>query len=171
VGVGLGVAVGVGEGVGVGVGLGVAVAVGVGVGVGLGVGVGVGFGVAVGLGLGVTVGVGVGLGVGLTVGVGVGVGLAAVTIVFALDELFAVFGSDDDELTELTLVIAPGADGVTTSVIMALSLARISPKLQFTVLVPVQDPLLGLAETRVVPEGNASLTVTLVAVSGPLFVA
>lgn len=44
------------------------------------------------------------------------------------------------------------------------------PMLQVTVAVPVQVPLVEVAETNSVPVGNASVTVTPVAVDGPLLV-
>ena len=84
--------------------------------------------------------------------------------------LFNEFGSEEDEVTEPVLVIVAGAFDVTTKVITALSLLFMFPRLHVTVLVPVHDPRLGVAETRALPGGNVSVTLTLVAVSGPLFV-
>jgi hypothetical protein len=54
--------------------------------------------------------------------------------------------------------------------IVALSLLLMSPRLQVIEFVPVQDPRLGVAETSVTLAGKVSVTVTPVAVRGPLFV-
>lgn len=45
------------------------------------------------------------------------------------------------------------------------------PILQVTVVVPVQVPCVEVAETSVIPLGNGSVTTTLVATEGPLFLA
>ena len=44
------------------------------------------------------------------------------------------------------------------------------PKLQVTVVVPVHDPCVGLAETKVTPAGSVSVMTVFVAGEGPLFV-
>ena len=46
----------------------------------------------------------------------------------------------------------------------------IDPKLQVTVVVPLHEPWLGIAEPNTGPDGNWSVTVTFVAGDGPLFV-
>ena len=44
------------------------------------------------------------------------------------------------------------------------------PRLQVTLLVPVQAPWLGVAEPKVTPPGSVSVTATFAAAVGPLFV-
>jgi hypothetical protein len=76
-------------------------------------------------------------------------------------------------LNTLALLLRSGGltiVGVTVMVIVALApLARL-PRLQVTVLVPLQLPWLGMAEPNVTLPGNVSVTVTAEAEVGPLLV-
>ncbi len=59
---------------------------------------------------------------------------------------------------------------VTMSEIVAVPPLAIAPRLQTTVVVPLQLPWDAVAETNVVPVGITSVTTTLLASWGPLFV-
>jgi hypothetical protein len=82
--------------------------------------------------------------------------------------LFVEFGSPVGELTVATLVSVPFAGTVTVTVtLLTWPLASV-PKLQFTtplVLAPPPEAL-----TNVTPNGNVSVTTTLLALDGPKFV-
>jgi hypothetical protein len=87
-------------------------------------------------------------------------------------ELFAELGSVVDALAVAVFVITVpfGVAGSTwtTMLIGADAPAASVPRLQVTVVVPVHD---ADAETKVVPAGRASVTVTFWASDGPTFVA
>src|SRR5205085_11607618 len=72
----------------------------------------------------------------------------AFTVVVAVDELLAGFGSDSVALTVAVLVIVPGWTGTTCTVTVAEPPFAIVPRLQLTVEVPEQLPWLGTAETN-----------------------
>src|SRR5208282_3319322 len=100
-------------------------------------------------------------------------GPTVVTLVVTVAELFGVFGSGMVEVT-LTVFVSVAADvGVTMMLMVAagrggVALTRV-PRLQVIVVVPTHEPADGVAETRVTPPGNTSLTVTFVALTtGPL---
>jgi hypothetical protein len=98
---------------------------------------------------------GVGVAVGDVVGVGVaggGVG-AGLTVVSSVSELLPGVGSSKLG-TEAVFESVPAVVGVTTRLIVALAPAVIKPRSQTTVLVPVQLPWLGLAETKFTPAGK-----------------
>jgi hypothetical protein len=120
-----------------------ACAAGVELGEGVGVDVG-GVGVA-----GVPVADGVGVAVG---GVAVGVGLG-LTVVSSVSELLSGVGSSKSG-TEAVFESVPPVVGVTTKLTVALAPATIKPRSQTTVLVPVQLPWLGVAETKFTPAGK-----------------
>ena len=64
----------------------------------------------------------------------------------------------------------PGVDGsVTMRVIVADAPFASVPRVQVTVVVPLQLPWLGVAETNDVPAGSASVTTTFAAALGPAF--
>jgi hypothetical protein len=69
--------------------------------------------------------------------------------------------------TLAVLLNVPAAVGVTTIVTVALAPLATLPRLQVTVLVPLQPPWLGVADTNVVAAGNVSVTVTAEAEVGP----
>ena len=97
-------------------------------------------------------------------------GGVVVTVKVVVDVLFAAFGSGVDEATVAVFTTVPDALGLlTTTWTVATPLANIVPREQLTVLVPEQDPCDGAAETNVVPDGRASLTVTPAARLGPAF--
>jgi hypothetical protein len=86
--------------------------------------------------------------------VGVGVGLdAGVTVVSSVSELLPGVGSSKLG-TEAVFESVPAVVGVTTKLIVALAPATIKPRSQTTVLVPVQLPWLGVAETKFTPAGK-----------------
>jgi hypothetical protein len=74
-------------------------------------------------------------------------------------------------VTVAVLLIWPGADGVTTMVMIELAPTARLPTLQFTVLVPLQLPCVAFDDTKETPAGSVSDTLTLVAAAGPLLVA
>ena len=130
-----------------------------------------------GVGLGSTVGVEVAVAVGVEVAVAVGVGLGdAVTVVFKIAVLFVISGSIVSLMTVAAFGMGPGGGAVTvtTIVIIAVSPKFIVPNEQLTVVIPktivsVQLPNVVEADTNEVPKASGSLTVTLLAASGPLF--
>ena len=88
------------------------------------------------------------------------------TVVVAVALLLAWFGSSVLLVTVAVLERGPLL-AVTTIVIVAEPpLARL-PRLQVTVVVPLQLPTLGVAETKLTPAGNGSLSTTAAAASGP----
>ena len=92
------------------------------------------------------------------------------TRVVIVDELFVESKSVSVPETVAELATCPWAVGVTTIVTNALPPEASDPKLQLTVLVPLHDPCVGVAEPNVRPPGKTSLTLTPVAFAGPLFV-
>jgi hypothetical protein len=91
--------------------------------------------------------------------------------VLTLALLFAAFGSGWSPVTVAVSTLVPGVFSVATTVIVALpALARL-PIAHMTGPVPVQVPVLGVAEVSVAPTGRTSVTVTPVASVGPLLVA
>ena len=171
--VGPGVAV---EGTGVAVaveGKGVSMAVG---GAGFRSGVGVSVGVGVGVGFGVGTGVGVGVGVGLGVGVGVGDGVSVrsgVTLDSSSAVLFAGLVSSSRPVTVTVLIRVPDAKEsmVTNMVTVAVAPFTRMPSSQVTASpTSTHIPWLGLAETKIDPEGSASVKVTPVEANNELLV-
>jgi hypothetical protein len=55
-------------------------------------------------------------------------------------------------------------------VTIAFALLAREPRLQVTVAVPLQEPCVVVAETKVTPDGSVSVRFTFVAEAGPLFV-
>jgi hypothetical protein len=88
----------------------------------------------------------------------------------AVEVLLARFESRVSVATVAVLATVPDVLGLlTTSTMVAdLPAARV-PREQLTVLVPVQDPCDGVAETNVAPAGRVSLTVTAADRLGPAF--
>jgi len=95
---------------------------------------------------------------------------AGFTVVAALAELFALFGSLTADEAVAWFVIEPVDCGVTLICTLALEPLAMLPSGH--VIVPadwVQVPWEGVAETNVTPAGSVSLIETLVAVDGPEF--
>jgi drug/metabolite transporter superfamily protein YnfA len=92
------------------------------------------------------------------------------TVVVVVKELFSAFGSGVVEVTLAVFVSVPDVVAVTTRVIAAVAALFIVPSVQVTVVVPVQVPTEGVADTSVAPVGNTSVIVTAVAARGPLLV-
>jgi hypothetical protein len=88
----------------------------------------------------------------------------AATVVVDVAELFAAVGSAVVELTEavLLMTVPSATEGptCTTRVIVGDAPFAIDPSAQETVVVPAQEPCDGVAETKVVPVGRVSFTVT-----------
>ena len=84
-------------------------------------------------------------------------------------ELLALLRSTTVPVTLAVSGYPPVAPGVTVKVTVAVALGAIVPKRQVTVVVPLQDPWLGVEVTSVSPLGNVSVSVALVA-DGPLLV-
>jgi hypothetical protein len=93
-----------------------------------------------------------------------------VTVVEVVAELFVVTGSGVAEVTLTVFVSVPAAVGVTTMVMVAVAAFAKVPRLQVTAAVPEHEPVDVVAETKVTPAGNVSVTDTPWAESGPLFV-
>ena len=122
---------------------------------------GVGLGGTVAVGLAVAVGEGVSDGPGWSVGVGVAVGGgvdAGMTVVSSVSELLPGLGSSKLG-TEAVFESVPAAVGVTTRLTVAFAPTAIIPSSQTMVLVPVQLPWLGVAETKFTPGGKLSVSV------------
>jgi hypothetical protein len=82
--------------------------------------------------------------------------------------LFVLFGSPVGEPTLAALVSVPLAGAVTVTVtLLTWPLVNV-PKLQFTTPLVLTPP--PVAETKVTPNGNVSVTTTLPALDGPKFV-
>ena len=77
------------------------------------------------------------------------------------------FGSGVVAVTEAVFVRVPPEFTRTTSAIVAEPPTLIVPRLQVTVVVPLQDPCEGVAETKDVLEGMVSVTVTPAELDGP----
>src|SRR5260370_19860328 len=97
----------------------------------------------------------------------------APTFVVALPELLLEFGSDVVAETVAVLVTLPlnMAGVLYVNVIVAGDPTLIVPRMQGTVVVPLQLPWLGVAETNPSGAGGASVPVTPAAVYGPAFAA
>jgi hypothetical protein len=94
------------------------------------------------------------------------------TDVFSESELLpSALGSGVDAVTEAELVISPATVGLTTMSSVAVAPLPIVPRLHVTIPPDSpHDPWLAVAETKVTLGGSWSVTVTLDAASGPLFV-
>jgi hypothetical protein len=89
------------------------------------------------------------------------------TVVVLVAELFPGSGSLGFPVTLAALLKAPTEVGITTIVTVALAPFPRLPKAQVTVVdVPLQ---VGVADTKVTPPSRGSVTVTPVALFGPLF--
>jgi hypothetical protein len=93
----------------------------------------------------------------------------AITAVSAVALLLPMLGSAVDALAVAVFEIDPAAVAFTTRVMVAEPLLASVPRAQVTVVVPLQVPTDGVAETNVVPEGRVSLTLARVAALGPAF--
>ena len=85
------------------------------------------------------------------------------TVVDAADELLELLESDVVLLTLAVLLIVPAAFGVTSMLMVTLDPLDRVPRLHVTVLVPLQLPVLGMADIKVTLPGNISVTVTFLA--------
>ena len=93
----------------------------------------------------------------------------AVTVVVAVDELLPGFGSDSLADTVAVLLMVPVVVGVTVIVNVALAPDASEAEVHVTVPEALVHP--ELAEPNVTPAGRTSVTLTPVAVLGPLFLA
>ena len=66
-------------------------------------------------------------------------------------------------------MILPGAVGVTLTVTVTWAPLAIPPRLQRTGSVPPQDPCVAVTAPRMTPAGRLSVSLTSVALPGPLF--
>jgi len=82
--------------------------------------------------------------------------------------LFVEFGSPVGELTAAALVSVPEAGAVTVTVRLLTWPPVSVPRLQFTTPLLFTPPPVAL--TNVTPNGNVSVTTTLLALEGPKFV-
>ena len=92
------------------------------------------------------------------------------TVVVAVAVLLAELGSAVTAETAAVFVIVPllaEGETVTTMSTVALAPPGKIPSAQVTVVVPEQDPVVGVAETSVTPAGKVSVTVTPLVVEGP----
>ena len=72
-------------------------------------------------------------------------------------------------LAEAELIKVPVDEGaVITMVTVAEAPFAIEPRLQITVVVPLHEPWLEVADTNVVPAGSGSVMLTPLAAPGPL---
>jgi hypothetical protein len=95
----------------------------------------------------------------------------ALMLTIAEAELSAPTGSAVEELTDATFVREPLAVATTWMPIVAVAPLASEPSAQLTTLpLFVHVPWLELAPTKLNPDGNASVTVTLFAVFGPRLV-
>ena len=90
------------------------------------------------------------------------------TVVTALAELLAVFGSVAVDSTVASLVIVPGAPASTLISTVTFEPLAIVPSAHVTVLpTRTQLPCVAVADTNVTPAGSESLSDTLGALAGP----
>ena len=87
----------------------------------------------------------------------------------ALAVLFAVFDSVSLPTTVAVFVSVPAVVAVVTSVIVTDAPFPMVPSWQVISAPPAQVPCVVATETKLVPAGSGSATLTPVAVSGPLF--
>jgi hypothetical protein len=105
-----------------------------------------------------------------TIGEAAGIAAAGTTVTVDVDALFAGFPSGLDVVTVAVFDTGPGVDGrVTASAIVADPPFAIVPSEHVTVVVALQLPWLGVADTNVVPGGRTSVTTTFAADAGPAF--
>ena len=92
-----------------------------------------------------------------------------VTVVVAVAELLAVLGSVTVDVAVAVLETEAAADAVAVATMVTVTKLPLlmAPRLQFTVVVPVQVPVPGVAETNVSPAGKVSVRFTAVAADGP----
>ena len=90
------------------------------------------------------------------------------TVVVTLALLLAVFGSLTVALTEALLLMVPTVIGLMVMVTVAFAPLFSVPIAQLTVAVPLHVPLVETALTKTLLDGNVSVSVTLVALLGPL---
>ena len=88
-------------------------------------------------------------------------------VVVAVPLLFTGFPSAVLLVTLAVLSNTPAVDAVTVSVMVALQPGSSVPRLQVTVVEPVQLPRLVVAEANVRSVGSTSVMTTSVAVAGP----
>jgi len=96
--------------------------------------------------------------------------VTASTVVVAVDESSAATGSVSVREAVAVLVSVPLVDVWTTMLTYCVLPTGSDPSAHVMVVVPLQAPMLGMAEMSVTLAGSGSLMVTLVAVAGPLLV-
>ncbi len=87
----------------------------------------------------------------------------------AVEAAFPGVGSATSEITVAELLIVPALSIRTVMLIVALAPFASVPSEQTTLVVPLQLPWLGVADTNVVPPGSVSVTTTFVTSSRPSF--
>ena len=83
-------------------------------------------------------------------------------------ELSVAFGSGSVALTVALFVNWPADCGVTIMLMTARAPRDIAPRPQVTVVVPLHEPWVGVADLKVMPDGKLSVMLTFVAGEGPL---
>ena len=68
------------------------------------------------------------------------------------------------------LALVPDELFIATIVTVALPPLAMTPRAQVTIVVPVHEPWLGVAEMKVIPAGSGSERLTSFALCGPLLV-
>src|SRR6185436_5254448 len=76
------------------------------------------------------------------------------TTVCRLTELSAISGSFSDPATLALFVRVPADCGTTTMLMTANAFSASEPRLQVTVVVPLQEPCVGVADTKLTPAGR-----------------
>src|ERR1700760_2999433 len=103
-----------------------------------------------------------------TSGEAAGMFAAGMVVMVEVAVLLAGLGSLLDVVTVAVLDSGPAVDGVVmVRLIVAEPALAIVPRLQVTVVVPLQVPWLGVADVKVVPAGRMSVTTTFAAAPGP----
>ncbi len=98
----------------------------------------------------------------------------AVTLVFAIEVLFPMFGSGVVLLIAAVLVNVVACAGAVTTTVKSVDdpvahVARVQVIEMLALLLHVQPPLLGVTDPNVTPAGNVSSSETLAASDGPRF--
>src|ERR1041384_7262077 len=92
------------------------------------------------------------------------------TVVWRLAELSVRSGSFSEAVTFALFVSTPAVCGTTITVMIALAFRASDPRLHVTVLLPLHEPCVGVAEMKLIPAGKLSVATTFVAGDGPLLV-
>src|ERR1700689_2513411 len=96
--------------------------------------------------------------------------VGAVMVSVCVEALLFGLGSVWSALTVAVLVAIPGAAALVRMVTVTLAALAIVPSWQVTVPFASEQVLVGVTDINITFDGNGSVTITFVALAGPLFV-